>query len=112
VDRYRYKGDLSVNWKGGRRLTTDGYVEIWLSDDDPLLCMARFGTQRILEHRYVMAQILGRPLEPRETVHHINGVKTDNTLDNLQIRQGNHGSGVVHVCRHCGSTDISATTVN
>ena len=53
-----------------------------------------------------MEQALGRYLEPDETVHHLNGDKTDNRLENLQVRQGRHGNGLVRRCADCGSTNI------
>lgn len=42
-------------------------------------------TIRIDEHRYIMEQHLGRKLQRNEVVHHINGNKLDNRLENLQL---------------------------
>jgi hypothetical protein len=52
--------------------------------------MARHGW--ILEHRLVMARSLGRALTPSEVVHHRNGVKGDNSLDNLEVMDVSHHS--------------------
>jgi hypothetical protein len=51
------------------------------------------GLTQVGEHRLVMARQLGRPLDPDESVHHINGVRTDNRLANLELWSSSHPSG-------------------
>lgn len=80
-----------------RRKTPAGYISIWIPKDDPLYCMLhRKGRDggSISEHRYVMSQHLGRPLMKWETVHHKNGNRADNNLENLELWMKPHPYGV------------------
>lgn len=82
--------------------TTDGYRWIRVPPGTP----GAFKNNYMPEHRWVMQQSLGRPLTKLETVHHINGDKTDNRLENLQLRQGKHGKHAHYRCLDCGSENV------
>lgn len=87
---------------GARRLSTTGYVLVRVDPADELaVAMAIERHRWALEHRLVMARAVGRALRSDETVHHINGDKLDNCLENLELWSGNHPSGVRVGDQHC-----------
>ena len=62
-----------------RWVERDGYI--YLSRDNP----ENHTGKMAFEHRVVMSKYLGRPLLPEETVHHKNGDRQDNRLENLEL---------------------------
>lgn len=58
---------------GELRTTDEGYTQVWN------------GTKWLLHHRVVMEGHMGRPLVKGENVHHLNGVRDDNRIENLEL---------------------------
>jgi len=85
------KGEGNNNWKGGKIwMKPSGYAMVRIYPEDFFYPM-RTSDGYVLEHRLVMAKYLGRNLQKWELVHHKNGKRDDNRLENLELSlQGNH----------------------
>jgi hypothetical protein len=74
------KGANSFAWKGGRTVHGDGYIYVYAPYHPH-----RNKHGQVLEHRIVMEEYVGRYLTSSEEVHHINGNKHDNRIENLRM---------------------------
>jgi hypothetical protein len=82
--RLRKYGDpmmITRGINGEGHINKLGYKEIWVD-----------GIKK-LEHRYVMEQFLDRQLFQHENVHHKNGQRSDNSIDNLELWSTSQPSG-------------------
>ena len=77
-------GAAHPSWKGGIHKSAYGYLKVKLSPGDEFFSMAS-KARWVPQHRLVMAQHIGRPLLKTEHVHHKNGFRADNRIENLEL---------------------------
>jgi hypothetical protein len=75
------------NWKGGICKHKAGYLWQRATNHPNVDCRGY-----VLQHRLVMEKSIGRILSKNEVVHHINGIRDDNRIENLVlcISNGSH----------------------
>lgn len=86
--RWYRTGDVGVSGRKGFHVNANGYKLITMPEHPNAL-----SNGMVPEHRLIMSQALGRPLRRDETVHHRNGIRTDNRIENLELWSRSHGPG-------------------
>ena len=85
--RYKKHGDATKT-RGNGRYKQRGYVYLKMPNHPNV-----YKSNYIPEHVYVMSEHLGRALRKGETVHHKNGIKDDNRIENLELWTSSHPAG-------------------
>ena len=75
----RYVGNSNPNWKEGRT-KSQGYVQVRIKSGTPGKGKGAFYRP---EHHIVWEEFNGKPLPKSWVIHHLNGVKDDNRIENL-----------------------------
>lgn len=75
-----YRGCRSHNWKGGRIKDSWGYIKVYTPGH-----LRADSHGYVPEHILVMEKFIERPLKKKETVHHKNGIPSDNRIGNLEL---------------------------
>jgi hypothetical protein len=79
ADHKLQRGPEAAHWTGGIEVMRNGYRMIYMPNHP------KANKGKVYEHRLVMEKHLGRGLSSREHIHHLNGDKLDNRIENLVL---------------------------
>lgn len=101
-DGLRHEASIANRFKKrqGKFLMAEGYANCYIKSDHKFYEMVN-SRSCVPEHRLVMAEHLGRPLRRNENVHHLNGIRDDNRIENLELWNKSQPSGIRNSDSHC-----------
>lgn len=76
----KWQGEDNPRWNNGRTHDSHGYVLVQMPNHSQAE-----NRGYVREHRIIMEKHIGRLLLTTEDVHHINGDKQDNRIENLEL---------------------------
>lgn len=79
--------------RGSGHIQANGYRVISRNHPNARIRSPKSGNGQILEHIWIMSNFIGRPLTEKETVHHKNGIRDDNRIENLELWSHHHPPG-------------------
>ena len=82
-----WSNESNPHWKGGK-VVSRGYVLVKTNEE-----REKYYTE---EHRLIMEKHIGRDLTNIEVVHHINGNKKDNRIENLMLLESQSEHAKIH----------------
>jgi len=88
------KGKEHPKWHGGIKHGVDGYISVRIYPDNPFYKMTTWGY--VKRGRLMMAKKTGRCLKASEIIHHCNGIRDDDRIENLMLLKNHREHATLH----------------